>query len=362
MKAAVLSEQPGSLTVEELVVDGPRPSEVLIDVTAAGLCHSDLHFMQGKFPSPLPVVLGHESSGVVREVGRDVRYVRPGDHVVCCVSLFCGNCRQCLSGAPYRCSDTGFATRPEDAPPALRRSDGESVHQYFRLGGFAEQMLVHEHAVVKIPTEMPLDRAALLGCAVLTGTGAVFRTAAVEPGSRICVIGAGGIGLAAIQAARIAGASPIIAVDVSDEKLDLARRVGATHVVNASLTDDVVEAVRDLGGGGVDYSVEAIGTKLTSEQAFRVLDLGGTATIVGMVPYDTPIEIRGLELLADRRIQGSMMGSNQFRVDIPRLAAMYLDGRLQLDEMVSGRIGLEDINDGYDALLKGSLARTVVVF
>ena len=362
MRAAVLSSQPGDLAVEDLLVDEPGPHEVLVDVAAAGLCHSDLHFMEGTFPATVPCVLGHESAGVVGAVGTEVTSVAPGDHVVCCVSVFCGHCRPCLSGAPYRCAEPGFADRPDGAPPALRRADGERVHQYFRLGGFAEQMLVHEHAVAKLPPAMPLDRAALLGCAVLTGTGAVFRTAAVEPGSRTCVVGVGGVGLAAVQALRIAGAGTVVAVDVSEEKLALARRLGATEVVNAASTPDVVRAVRQLTGGGVDYSFEAIGAKATSEQAFRMLDTGGTATIVGMIPSDTPLEIRGMELLMDRRLQGSLMGSNRFRVDIPRLADLYLDGRLLLDEMVTARIRLENINEGYRALRDGAVARTVVTF
>ncbi len=362
MKAAVLNEQPGKLEIEDLVIDRPGANEVLIRTVAAGLCHSDLHFMEGLFRSKLPVVLGHESAGVVEAVGSDVKYTKPGDHVICCVSMFCGRCRQCLSGHPYRCEDPAATSRPAGARPRLRRRDGTAVDQFSRLGGFAEQILIHENGVVVITKDMPLDRAALIGCGVTTGMGAVFRTAAVEPGSTVCVIGAGGIGLAAVQAARIAGAGQVVVVDVSDDKLETARAMGGTHLVNASAVDDVVAAVKELTDGGVDYSFEAIGLKATCEQAFRVLAPGGTATVIGMVPSKTSIEIRGMDLLAEKKLQGSTMGSNQFRVDMPRMINMYLDGRLLLDEMISGTIALGQINEGYDAMHRGEVTRTVISF
>jgi S-(hydroxymethyl)glutathione dehydrogenase / alcohol dehydrogenase len=276
--------------------------------------------------------------------------------------VFCGECAACLSGRPFACTDTERLARPVEGPPRLARDDGSPVDQFSRLGGFAEQMLVHERAVVRIPDDVPLDRAALVGCAVLTGTGAVFRTAQIEPGSTVAVIGAGGIGLAAIQGARIAGAGAVIAVDVTEQKLATARTFGATKTVNAGEVGDVVAAVRDLTGGGVDYSFEAIGAKATAEQAYRMVKPGGTATIIGMVPSNQPLEIRGMDLLMGRRLQGSMMGSNRFRIDIPRLIDMYRDGRLLLDELISGRIGLDDINEGYDALNQGTVTRSVIVF
>jgi S-(hydroxymethyl)glutathione dehydrogenase/alcohol dehydrogenase len=362
MRAAVLREQPGQLTIENLTIDHPGPGEVLVEVVAAGLCHSDLHFMQGKFRTPLPAVLGHESAGVVSEVGAGVTYVKPGDHVVCCLSLFCGECVPCLSGRPYACAGTGRLARSGGQTPRLTGGDGSKVEQFSHLGGFAEQMLVHERAVVRIADDLPLDRAALVGCAVLTGTGAVFRTARVEPGSSVAVIGAGGIGLAAIQGAQIAGAGMVIAVDISETKLATAKVFGATHTIDASSTDDVVAAVRDLTGGGVAFSFEAIGTKPTAEQAFRMVVPGGMATIIGMVPNNQPLEIRGMDLLAGRRLQGSTMGSNRFRIDIPRLLDMYRDKRLKLDELISSRIDLDAVNDGYDALQAGNLTRSVIVF
>jgi len=362
MKAAVLNQQPGDLEIEELRVDDPAPGEVLVRTVGAGLCHSDLHFMEGLFRVKVPAVLGHESAGVVEAVGEGVTYVQPGDHVVCCLSIFCGACRQCLSGYPNRCMNTAATSRPRGAPSRLARHDGTAVGQSARLGGFAEMMLIHQNGVVKVTEDIPLDKVALIGCGVLTGSGAVFRTAGVEPGSRVCVIGAGGIGLAAIQAARIVGSGQVIAVDVSESKLDIARQVGATATVDASQVDNVVDAVRELSGGGVDYSFEAIGKKPTAEQAFKMLDLGGTATIIGMVPDDQRLEIKAMDLLSEKRLQGSMMGSNQFRVDIPRLIAMYLDGRLDLDTMVSKTLTLEEVNDGYALMKKGEIARSVISF
>ena len=362
MRAAVLTSQPGGTDVEDLHVDTPMRNEVLLRVEAAGLCHSDLHFMRAEFRTPLPTVLGHESAGVVEAVGADVTYVGPGDRVACCTSVFCGRCRQCLSGHPYRCADSAATMRRPGERPRLARDDGTAVHQFSHLGGFAEMMLVHENAVVKVHPDVPFDVAAILGCAVLTGTGAVFRSSRVEPGSRTCVVGVGGIGLAAIQAARVVGAAMIIAVDVSEEKLQLARRLGATHVVNASEVD-VVKEVRRLAGGGVDNSFEAIGLKATVEQAFRMLDVGGTATVIGLVPNNQPIEVRGTDLVFGRTLQGSLMGSNQFRLDIPRLVGLYLDGRLQLDQMISHHVSLDDINDCYDQMSRvGGVTRAVVTF
>jgi S-(hydroxymethyl)glutathione dehydrogenase/alcohol dehydrogenase len=362
MKAAVLNHQPGELDIEDLRVDDPAPNEVLVRTVGAGLCHSDLHFMEGLFRLKVPAVLGHESAGVVEAVGENVTYVQPGDHVICCLSIFCGACRHCLNGFPNRCSNPAATSRPRNAPPRLARDDGTPIGQFARLGGFAETMLVHENGVVKVTDDVALDKAALIGCGVLTGTGAVFRTARVEAGSRVCVIGAGGIGLAAIQAARIAGAGSVIVVDVSENKLATAKQLGATATINAAETDNVVSAIKDLSGGGVDYSFEAIGKKATAEQAFQALDTGGTATVIGMVPDDTRLEIKAMDLLSEKRLQGSMMGSNQFRTDIPRLVAMYLDGRLDLDTMVSKTLALEEVNEGYELMRRGEVARSVIAF
>ncbi len=362
MKAAVLSEQPGDLVIEDLSIDKPSRGEVLIQTVGAGLCHSDLHFMEGLFRTQLPIVMGHESAGIVQAVGDDVDGIAVGDHVVACLSIFCGRCPQCLGGHPNRCANPRATSRNKGEPSRLTRADGTAVDQMARLGGFAEEMLVHQNGLVKVTPDMPLDKACLIGCGVTTGFGAVTRTARIEVGSSVCVIGAGGIGLAAIQGARIAGANKIIVVDISASKLETARSMGGTHFVNASEVDDVVGAVREMTGGGVDYSFEAIGRSATVRQAFDMLAVGGTATVIGMVPSKDVVELRGIDFLQEKKLQGSMMGSNQFRTDIPRMIDMYLDGRLLLDEMVSATIDLEGINEGYTMMKNGEVARTVITF
>jgi len=360
MRAAVLSEVPGKLEIDEVQIDNPGPREVLIRTAAAGLCHSDLHFMEGKYPCPLPAVLGHEAAGVVEKVGDQVSYVKPGDHVITCLSVYCGNCEYCLTGHLSLCADKQAVQRPIDGPQRLSRN-GDSMIQFFELSSFAEMMLVHEHAIVKIRDDMPLDRAALIGCGVTTGVGAVFNTAKVEPGSTVAVIGAGGIGLNCIQAAAIAGAARVIAVDRIAEKLQLAKDFGATDLVDAS-DGGAVARVQELTGGGVHYAFEAIGLKATAEDAFAMLRRGGTATVIGMIPIDQKVEIPGYELLYEKKLQGSNMGSNRFRVDMPRYIDLYMDGRLKLDELVSQRIALHEINDGFEAMKAGSVARSVIIF
>jgi S-(hydroxymethyl)glutathione dehydrogenase/alcohol dehydrogenase len=363
MKAAVLNEIPGDLIIEEITVDKPGPGEVLLRTTNAGLCHSDLHFMDGQWSRlPLPAVMGHESAGIVQAVGDDVTYVKPGDHVITCLSIFCGNCEHCLTGHPNRCQNSVATSRPKGSAPRLSRGD-EAVGQFARLGGFAEEMLVHQNAVVKIRDDMPLDKAALIGCGVTTGVGAVFKTARIEPGSTVCVVGAGGIGLSAIQGARIAGASRIIAIDLGQAKLETAQVCGATDVIDASTTDDVVGAVREMTGGGVDYAFEAIGRKETVEQVWSMSRLGGTSVVIGMMPFGQKVEIPGYEIfMQEKTLKGSMMGSNAFRVDMPRYCDMYLDGRLRLDEMISHHMPLEQINDGYELMRTGASNRAVIDF
>jgi S-(hydroxymethyl)glutathione dehydrogenase/alcohol dehydrogenase len=360
MRAAVLREIPGKLEIDDVEIDMPGPHEVLVRTAAAGLCHSDLHFIEGKYPWMTPAVLGHESAGVVEAVGERVSYVQPGDHVITCLSVYCGDCEHCLTGRLSLCERKAQTQRPADGTPRLQQN-GAPIWQFFDLSSFAEQMLVHEHALAKIDKEMPLDRAALIGCGVTTGLGAVFNTAKVEPGTTVAVIGAGGIGLNCIQGAAIAGARRVVAVDMVDEKLRLAEQFGATDVVNAA-DGDAIAQVKEISGGGVHYSFEAIGLKATAQDAFAMLRRGGTATVIGMIPLGQTVEIPGFELLMEKRLQGSNMGSNRFRVDMPRYIDLYLQGRLKLDELVSQRIALEDVNEGFEAMKSGSVARSVIVF
>ncbi len=359
MKAAVLHSVNDPLTVEDVSLAKPGPREVLIRTSVAGICHSDLHFADGSYPHPMPCVLGHESAGVVEAVGEDVTYVKPGDHVVTCLSVFCGYCEQCLSGHPSLCQ-----TAEVKLPPGASRRlswKGGVMHQFLNLSSFAEQMLVHEHALAKIRPDMPLDRAALIGCGVLTGVGAVIHTAKVEPGTSVAVIGCGGVGLACVNGAALAGAGRIFAVDTLASKLELARTVGATDVINPA-EGDPAKQITALTGGGVHYSFECLGAKATAEQAFRMLAPGGTATIVGMIPVGTKIELHGPDFLRERKIQGSLMGSNRFRVDMPRLVEFYLQGKLKLDHLISGELKLEQINEGFAALRAGTVVRNLIKF
>jgi S-(hydroxymethyl)glutathione dehydrogenase/alcohol dehydrogenase len=361
VKAAVLHKSPGALDIVEINLDGPERNEVLIRTSAAGLCHSDLHFMEGKYEPRLPIVMGHESAGVVEAVGEDVTYVKPGDHVVTCLSVFCGECEYCVTGRPHLCRSAKVRRAPGTNPRI--RENGQEVHASGQLGSFAEAMLVHEHALVKIDPAMPLEQAALLGCAVITGVGAAFSTAQVAPGSNVAVIGCGGVGLNVIQGSALAGAARVIAIDLQASKLRLARKFGATDVLDATTVDDVVAAVQEMTDGGVEFAFEAIGLKDTAEQAFGMLARGGVATIIGLIPAGQHISLPASDFwMAEKRIQGSSMGSNRFRYDIPRLVDLYLRGRLNLDDLVSARIKLDEVNDGFEALKRGEVARSVITF
>ncbi len=359
MKAAVLHEVNQPLQMEEIDVALPGPREVLVRTKASGVCHSDLHFVEGLYTTTMPVVLGHEAAGIVEAIGSQVNYVSLGDRVICCLSVFCGQCERCTTGRPVLCSRTGLV-RGQDEAPRLSQG-GASVTQFANLGAYAEMMLVHENSLVKIEQDIGFEQMALIGCGATTGLGAAMNTAKVEPGSTVAVIGCGGVGLNAIQGAKLAGALRIIAIDSVEDKLTLAREFGATDVIDAS-SGDVETKVKDLTKGGVDYSFEAIGKKETAEQSFSILRAGGTATIIGMIPQGVKIELDGASFLRERRIQGSSMGSNHFRVDMPRYVDFYLQGRLKLDELVSRRLTLEDVNEAFKYMKEGSVARSVMMF
>ena len=359
MQAAILQEVNAPLSIEAVEIEKPKRREVLLRTAFAGLCHSDLHFIEGLYPFPLPCVLGHEAAAVVEAVGEDVTYVKPGDHVITCLSVFCGECAQCATGHPNLCENTEVKLLPGAA--RRLRWKGAVLNQAFNLSAFAEQMLVHEHAIVKIDPTIPLDRATLVGCGVMTGVGAVFHAAKVEPGSTVAVIGCGGIGLSAVNGAAIAGAERIIAIDTMASKLELAKQMGATDTINASNVD-AVAAVKELTGGGVPYSFEAIGSKATAEQSFAMLRPGGVATIIGMIPFGTKIELHGADFLRDRKIQGTSMGGNRFRVDMPRLLSLWQQGKLKLDHLISGRIKLDGINEGFARLKSGAPVRQLIDF
>lgn len=360
MKAAVLREVDRPLEVEDVQVDNPGPREVLLRTGASGVCHSDLHFVEGKYSISMPAILGHEAAGIVEAVGDQVNYVKPGDTVITCLSVFCGHCEFCLRGQPVLCTRDDVV-RHRNEPPRLSQS-GTAITQFAQLGSYAEQMLVHENALVKVREDVPMDRLALIGCGATTGLGAALNTAKIEPGSTVAVVGCGGVGLNAIQGAALGGALRIIAIDTVETKLSLAREFGATDVIDAS-SGDVVQKVLDLTDGGVDYSFEAIGLKETAEQCYEMLRPGGQAIIIGMIPEGVKIEIdAGGFLRRERSIKGSSMGSNRFRTDMPRYIEFYLQGRLKLDELVSQHMMLEQINEAFADMKGGNVARSVILF
>lgn len=360
MKAAVLYEAGKPLEITEIRVSKPGPREVLIRTKAVGVCRSDLHFVDGAFPHPVPTVPGHEAAGVIEAVGSDVAHLKVGDHVITFFTAFCGSCEMCVTGRPSLCVDPS-TRRPADAEPRLSLGDGTALAPFLNLSAFAEQMLVHENACVAISKEMPLDRAALLGCAVITGAGSVFNDSRVRPGESVAVIGAGGIGLAAINAAKIAGAGMILAIDPVAEKRELALKLGATHALDA-MADGLAKDVLKLTGGGVHYAIEAVGRPNTAELAWNILRRGGTATILGMIAPGNSVSLPGPTFLTGKKIQGSLLGSTRFPIDMPRLVQMYLDGLLDLDTMVAERIRLEDVNEALDKLRKGDSVRSVIEF
>jgi S-(hydroxymethyl)glutathione dehydrogenase/alcohol dehydrogenase len=361
MQAAVMRANNSPLEIEEIEIDDPGPGEVLLKTAASGICHSDLSVIEGGLPFPPPTVLGHEPAGVVEAVGEGVVDFAPGDHVIGCLSSWCGVCKFCTGGRPYLCL-TQFMGRPEGMGPRLRTKSGETIPQFGNLSSFAEMMLCPERSLVKIRSDMPLDRACLIGCGVTTGLGAALNTVSIPAGASVVIIGCGGVGLAALQGARIVGAGQLIAVDTQEWKFSLAKKLGATHCVNASEVDPVA-AVQEITGGGADFVFECIGLVPTVQQAVAMTGRGGTTVLVGVVPMSETVPISTSDLtLQEKKITGSYMGSNRFRFDMPKYIEFYLDGRLHLDEMISSRVKLSEVNDAFDRMRKGEAARQVIVF
>ena len=361
MRAAIVETVPGAPTIGSVDIGEPRLGEVLVRTVATGVCHSDLHALHGGgMAFPTPFVLGHEPAGVVEAVGPGVRHLAPGDHVVACLSAFCGHCERCVTGRSYQCFTDEFA-RTEDEPSRLSRG-GEVVNQHIGLAGFAEYMLVGQNNLVKIRADMPLEKACLLGCGVLTGVGAALNTAQVTVGSSVVVIGVGGVGLSVIQGARLANAGTIVAVDIDDEKLALATALGATATVNAR-SEDAIASVIALTGGGGNFVFEAIGRAETVQQGLAMTGGNGTLTVVGIVDLGATFTVTGVDLIMGKKIQQSMMGSNRFVADIPRLVDHYLAGRLDLDRLVGATATLDDLPRVLRDLEAGNvLGRTVITF
>ena len=362
MKAAVLRNVKQPLSIEEISIDNPNINEVLVETKASGVCRTDLHYIEGNYSHQLPVVLGHEVSGIVKEVGDGVKYLKKGDTVVGCLSIFCGRCERCLEGKPALCLRDPIwdLSRNTDEKTKLYKQN-ETINQFLRLSSFAEMMLVHENSLVKVDPEIGYEQLALLGCGITTGLGAVLKTAQINPGCTVAVIGCGGVGLNVIQGARIAGALRIIAIDTVENKLQMAIDHGATDIVNAT-SQNIVEQIIKITNGGVDYSFDAIGAKITVEQSYEIIRPGGTATVVGLIPQGVKIELDGGGFIDEKKIQGSCMGSNQFRTDIPRYIELYKQGRLKIDSLVSQTLKLKSINQAFEDMKTGEFARSVIVF
>ena len=363
-KAAILFDVGQRLDVREVDVAKPRAGEVLVRMAVGGICHSDLHVMTGHLNAPIPSILGHEGAGTVVETGAGVTSVRPGDNVIPLWRLSCGECEYCTLARPALCA-VGMKIRSTGRllDGSSRFSlDGSEIKHFLGVSTFSEYTVILEKALVKVPKDIPLQQAALLGCAVITGIGAVMNAARVQPGSQVAVYGSGGVGLNVIQGAALAGAEKIIAVDLLDNKLEMARQFGATHTVNAS-SGDPVEQVRSLTGQrGVDYAFEVIGLPQTVRQAFDSLAKRGEAIVLGVTPLETEVSVPIMPLIFEEKVlKGSVYGSSRPRIDIPKLMNLYRAGKLKLDELVTRTFSFDEINEAYAALERGEVARTVVL-
>lgn len=365
MRAAVCHEKGRPVRVDEVTLDPPRRDEVRVRMVATGVCHSDLSVVNGVIPMKLPCVLGHEGAGVVEEVGEGVGHLAPGDKVVLSWVTPCGRCFYCRLGKPHLCEVGELINRTNRMPDGtsrLRLGDQE-LHAFSALGALAEEVVAPASAAVKLPADAPLEKCALLGCAVTTGVGAVFNTAGVTPGSKVAVFGAGGVGLNAIQGAAIAGAERIVAVDTVPAKLELARTFGATDVVDAGKADAVQEIRRLTAGRGADYVFEAVGRKETIEQSIAATRKAGTCVVIGVGSPKESVSVNVFGLpFYERRIVGSWFGSANVHVDVPKLLDLHRAGKLKLDELVTARYALEQVNEAFADMTSGVNARGVVVF
>jgi len=358
LKAAVCYENNKPLVVEEVTIDPPKAGEVKVKIAATAICHSDIHLFKGELPFKPPLVGGHESAGYIEEVGKGVTGFKPGDRVVISLMSNCGKCRYCRTGRSHMCN----AVWPLEKEARIHNKKGQDLGQPFRIGSFAEYNIVHESGLVKIPDDMPLDRAGLLACGVITGFGAVVNRARVEPMRSCVIIGAGGVGLNAVQGAAISGAYPIIAVDIADNKLKAAKAFGATHTVNASKGDPIKE-VQDLTDGGADYVFITVGSVAAISQGLFMSGPRGMTVIVGLPAFMDTLQVPPFIFIKDERmLTGSYMGTTQYQTEIPKLVALYKAGKLKLDELITARFPLEDINHAIELVEKGKALRNVIMF
>ncbi len=360
--AAVLYEVKKPVVVEDVEVLEPGSHEVLVRWTANGVCHSDLHVITGDYPHPLPVVLGHEAAGVVERVGPGVETVKPGDHVCSSYIPSCGKCWYCIGGQPTMCA---LRDKPRwfmlDGTSRFRKN-GTSLHHFLQVSGYATHSVLLEESVIPIRKDAPLDVVCLVSCGVLAGAGPVFNRAKVPPGASVAVWGCGGVGLNTIQAARLVGAGKIIAVDVMPQKLAWAEEFGATHVVNAAIEEPVARVQALSGIGGVDFAFEVVGTQATIEQALLSTHRGGTCVVIGVSPAGTRISVDPTLFLQQRVLTGSSFGAGHQRTDVPMLIDLYMSGQYRLNELITRRVPLTDLNHAFDLMLKGEVKRSVVVY
>jgi S-(hydroxymethyl)glutathione dehydrogenase/alcohol dehydrogenase len=363
VRAVVLTSAESPPRVENVRLDPPKAGEVRVRVASAGVCHSDLHVRNLEWDVPLPLVMGHEGAGVVSAVGPGVRALSEGDHVILCWDPACGRCRRCLAGRPAQCEFLAATVWPKgvlyDGTTRFHAGDADAYH-YIGVSSFAEETVVPESGAIRVRDDVPFDAAALIGCCVPTGVGSVLWTARMPPGSTAVVIGCGAVGLSAVQGAVLGAASRIVAVDLLAHKLDVAKTVGATDVVDASAVDPV-DAVRDVTGGGADYVFDCIGLVDTCEQAIAMLAIGGTAVIVGLAPTGAMARFEPRALAeAEQRIFGSNYGSVRPALDFPFLADLYVSGRLKIDELITVRRPLEEVEDAFDDMIAGRVIRTIL--
>lgn len=363
MKAAVLYENNKPVKVEDVTIDDPKNNEVLVKMVATGVCHTDLHFVKGEMPQPLPVVLGHEGAGIVEKVGPNVTTLKEGDHVVLMVAYSCGKCRYCVSGQPAMCPEWLGYHMIGTLPDGTKRlhKDGQDLNHFFSQSSFAEYAVVHERTAIKVRDDAPLDVVCLLGCGTTTGMGAVLNTAGVRAGDTVAIYGCGGVGLSALMAAHLAGAAKIIAVDTNEMKLQKAKDLGADFLVNAA-TENPPQKILEITGTGADHALECIGNAEVISQAFSSIHNGGKCVVVGMAPFGAMVQIAPFEFLLGKTITGSVQGHIRAAVDVPRYADLFMTGKLPLDKLVSKYYKLDQINEAFEALEKGQVVRSVVKF
>ena len=363
-KAVICRELNKPVLVESITVDGPRRGEVTVKLAACGVCHSDLSAVNGTIPLPPPLILGHEGAGEVIEVGEGVASVAVGDHVVSNFIYMCGKCRFCSGGRPVLCIEQGKALlTPPEGTPRTKDKDGKPLNIFSGCGVMAEYATLSAENVVKIDAKIPLDRAALVGCAVTTGVGAVFNTARVEPGSSVAVFGCGGVGLNAIQGAAIAGAGRILAIDTMQAKLEMAKKFGATDVLLATPGQDPTKDIKKLTGGGPDYAFECVGSGALAEIAYRAIRRGGKAVIVGVARATDATSFKPMTMVFEEKsLQGSLFGSCVPRIDYPRMLQLYMAGKLKLDELITKRYRIDEAPQAFADLESGKNARGVIIF